>query len=188
MGKRRVVDAKGEGLLTESGAVAAAGAPLFTIQRIAAVCRVHKLRVKGQHRFDLLLLQPLDEAVNIHEIAVDAVKMHDIRLFFSNNSHELTGGQVTSAVHQTGNAAAEVVQLSVQLAADLIGVLFRRFDAAAVVDTGGNALPLQSMVDVPHDLAGASVAVNTVDLKYFHTPSAIRFTMACSFSLFALDS
>lgn len=58
------------------------GTPLSTLNGVTASSGVHELRMKRQHRLDVMLLQPCDQPVNVDEIAIDALQMDDVRLLF----------------------------------------------------------------------------------------------------------
>ena len=61
---------------------ATAALPAFTVKGVGTVGCIHEFRMQRYNSRDLMLLQPGNQSVNIYEIAVDALQMHHIRLFF----------------------------------------------------------------------------------------------------------
>ena len=61
---------------------ATAALPAFTVKGMGTVGCIHEFRMQRYDSRDLMLLQPGNQSVNIYEIAVDALQMHHIRLFF----------------------------------------------------------------------------------------------------------
>ena len=75
----RAVKQKAAGSLSQTRTMAAAGFPPFTGPGMRAVAGIHKLRMQGQDRGNVMFLQKQNHAGNVGKKAVHALQMHDIR-------------------------------------------------------------------------------------------------------------
>ena len=182
----RSVKQQGAGLRPQLRAAAAAGAPLFAVCRNTAVGGIGELCVERQQRWNAVPFQPADKTENIDEIAVDALKVDDIRRFSPENVQQACGRERTAAVNQSGQIGLCMLRLGVQLPADLMDMRVCTARAAAAADNGFDPLCQQTGVDRLRQAAGAPGSIDTVDLQNFHfAPSAAtRSSSACRRTLF----
>ena len=152
------------GLPTKPGAAAAPAPPTLTLIGMAAVGGVHKFGVQGEDGFNTTLFQPRNKPIDVDKIAVNAMEMYDIRLFFFDDTDKLRRGKEAPAVHQPGEAREKILELGIPLGAGLIDVRLPYLRAATVANDRLNSLLLQLGMDIIHNLACASLAIHAIDL------------------------
>ena len=107
------------------------------------------------------------QAVDVDEVGIQAVQMHQVRFFPANHPNRPTGGKVTAAVHQPSKSAAQGLKLHVPVGGD--------FDSArlgpssvSVENKGFHPPVLASALQGLHQPACAAGGIDCVNQNHFH--------------------
>lgn len=115
-----------------------------------------------------MLLQPGNQSVNIYEIAVDALQMHHIRLFFQKNAKGFARRKVAATVSEPGEPREQAVRPSIQITAKAVDTRRIRIRSAPIQDNRISAICKQRGVQRLRYFSGTSNAIHTVDLQNLH--------------------
>ena len=140
------------------------GIPLITLNGMSTSPGVHKLSVKSNDGFDLIFLEPIQKAIDVHEVAIDALEMNNVRFLIFYNSDQFVCGEEASSIHNSRKIGEEMIDMGVKFAAGLINVRLIYFLTAAVANNGIYTFGFQAFVDVRGYLSRASEFIYAVDL------------------------